>query len=995
MRERDVMADVLDRLKTALSDRYTIERELGSGGMATVFLAEDRKHRRQVALKLLKPELGAVLGGDRFLREIEIAARLNHPHILPLHESGDVEGLLYYVMPFVEGESLRDKLTRQTQLSVDDAIETARQVASALDYAHRQGVVHRDIKPENILLQEGQAVVADFGIARALREAGGERLTETGLSLGTPHYMSPEQASATQQLDGRTDVYALGCMLYEMLAGDPPFTGPTSAAVIARQLVDPVPSLRTVRPTVSAELERVIAKALAKVPADRFETAGAFIEAAGAAAQIPVVPTRERRALGGGGSGQRSRRVLWAAGSSALVALVAAAVWLSWPRGPALDPHLIAVAPFEVVGSTLDHWREDGATLLAARLDGAGLLRTVPRAAVNERWSEGGDRAAALRLAGNVGAGLVIVTRVVGTAGDSVRLSAALFDAGTGDGLEAPEVTGAREPIGDLVDSLATRVLAAYARGRMPPSIRWTSLGSSNPRAIKEFLTGELNYRGLKPDSARLHYERAIAEDSSFALAFRRLAYAIEMAEGLPGELWAVFPPWGDHDDLRLKAGSLNRGLAPRESLLLVVDSIWAAARRGRSSAHVRVGSEEDEGFLRVFGTLEEARRRFRQDPEVLFLVGHLVFEKGAGYGRPPEIVVDALKSVVTIDPEFLVGYFPLVNFELYYRGRDAGLETMRRYVALAPSAPYAEAYRIAAEVIASGGAETPGVSRGIDSLLAQQAMISQREAELWIAYESVLGSARLYPPPKLLNVASLSEEPAPEYPRLLHGRVREAKVIRDSLAPPRPTHYWWAMFYPYLARVGVIPQDTAVLRIRDYVDRWGQFFAPVGFRWWLEQGDSVALKRMIEILDSYQEPREHIQHTPTSRVLAEAAAHLVLLRGDSAEALELLTEWRACPNAAWCAPADFTTAELLVATNRLFRADALSGWAAGGSYDGALTMVQQALLRGRINEQDRPDVAAWSYQVVLDFWADGDPEVQPWVEEARAGLQRLGIDPE
>jgi len=290
--------DLLDRLRTSLADRYVIKHELGAGGMATVYLAEDLKHRRQVALKLLRPELAAVLGGERFLREIHIAAGLNHPHILALHDSGEVDGLLYYVMPYVAGESLRQRLERQTQLSIEETIETARQVASALDYAHRQGVVHRDIKPENIMLQEGHAVVADFGIARAVRVAGSERLTETGLSLGTPAYMSPEQASGNQDLDSRSDVYSLACVMYEMLAGDPPFTGPTAPAIIARQLVDPVPSLRTVRATVPEELERAIEKALAKVPADRYDTAGAFVEAAGAAVQVEVAPTKEQQVPG-------------------------------------------------------------------------------------------------------------------------------------------------------------------------------------------------------------------------------------------------------------------------------------------------------------------------------------------------------------------------------------------------------------------------------------------------------------------------------------------------------------------------------------------------------------------------------------------------------------------------------------------------------------------------------------------------------------------------
>ncbi len=272
-------SDPIDRLRTALKDRYSIERELGEGGMATVYLAQDLRHEREVALKLLKPDLAAVIGAERFLAEIKTTANLQHPHILPLFDSGQEDGFLYYVMPFVEGESLREKLDRERQLSVDEALHITKAVASALQYAHDRDVIHRDIKPENILLHAGQPVVADFGIALALSAAGGGRMTETGLSLGTPHYMSPEQASADRDLSARSDVYSLACVLYEMLAGDPPHTGPTAQAILMRILTEEPRSVTDVRKAVPPHVQAVLVKALEKLPADRFETAEQFATA--------------------------------------------------------------------------------------------------------------------------------------------------------------------------------------------------------------------------------------------------------------------------------------------------------------------------------------------------------------------------------------------------------------------------------------------------------------------------------------------------------------------------------------------------------------------------------------------------------------------------------------------------------------------------------------------------------------------------------------------
>jgi eukaryotic-like serine/threonine-protein kinase len=280
------VTDLLARLETALSDRYRLQRELGAGGMATVYLAHDLRHDRKVALKVLRQELAAVIGAERFLGEIRTTANLQHPHILPLFDSGAADSFLYYVMPFVDGESLRDRLTREKQLPVGEVVRIAGEVASALDYAHRHGVIHRDIKPENILLQDGRALVADFGIALALSQAGSSRMTETGMSLGTPHYMSPEQAMGERVITARSDVYALGAVTYEMLVGEPPFTGPTAQAIVAKVLTDEPRPPAQVRRSVPPAVEAAVLTALEKLPADRFATAAEF-----AAALTSTAPT--------------------------------------------------------------------------------------------------------------------------------------------------------------------------------------------------------------------------------------------------------------------------------------------------------------------------------------------------------------------------------------------------------------------------------------------------------------------------------------------------------------------------------------------------------------------------------------------------------------------------------------------------------------------------------------------------------------------------------
>jgi serine/threonine-protein kinase len=348
--------------------------------MATVYLALDLRHRRRVALKVLHPELALALGAERFLREIEVAANLTHPHILPLFDSGEIQGLLYYVMSYVEGESLRGRLGRTSQLPVDQSIRIAANVASALAYAHGRGIVHRDIKPENILLEGDEAVVADFGIAKAVGEAGGDRLTVTGTAIGTPSYMSPEQAAGDRQLDGRADVYSLGCVLYEMLAGEPPYTGPTAQAIATKRVTDPVPSVRRLRPAVPEWLDQTLAKALAPIPADRFATAAELARALqpDSTTTTGALAARTGRTLGRMTSGRL-----------ALVAgvLIGLGVLFAWLRSRSPEAGAddgvkrVAVLPFENLGDSSGvHFAEGMSDAVRGKLIALSGLQVIARA---------------------------------------------------------------------------------------------------------------------------------------------------------------------------------------------------------------------------------------------------------------------------------------------------------------------------------------------------------------------------------------------------------------------------------------------------------------------------------------------------------------------------------------------------------------------------------------------------------------------------------------
>jgi tRNA A-37 threonylcarbamoyl transferase component Bud32/tetratricopeptide (TPR) repeat protein/TolB-like protein len=515
------MDELLPRLAAALAERYTFEGQAGQGGMATVYRATDLKHHRPVAIKVLRPELAATIGSDRFLREIEMAARLQHPHIVPLYDSGSAGSILYYVMPFVEGESLRQRLTREGHIPFEEAVTLTREVASALAYAHAQGIVHRDIKPENIMLSGGHAVVTDFGIARALNvAAGGQQLTGLGFAIGTPAYMSPEQATASE-VDARSDQYALACVFYEMVTGDAPFAGPTVQAVLTRSLTGPRPRMSRVNRTTPPEADAPVTRALSADPGDRFPGVMEFADALQHAAGGGVGAVAERRRL---------RRL--AVGLPLAVALAAVGWILFGPtrHGPVVaGAERIAVLPFTATGPGVSLLGEGMVDLLSTNLNAVGGIRAVEPRAVLARWKKGGgaqDLESALAVASDVKASAALVGSIVAT-GSQVRLSADLYDR-SGKNLGHAQVDGVPDSVLSLVDSLSLALVREIWRSKEPvPSLRVASLTTGSLAAMREYLVGEQHYRRAEWDSAAAAFGRAVDQDSTFALAQYRLAMAL------------------------------------------------------------------------------------------------------------------------------------------------------------------------------------------------------------------------------------------------------------------------------------------------------------------------------------------------------------------------------------------------------------------------------------------------------------------------------------
>ncbi len=595
------MVDLLERLRAALADSYHIDRELGRGGTATVFLAQDLRHHRPVAIKVLDPELAAVLGPDRFVREIEIAARLQHPHILTMLASGAVDGLLYYVMPYVEGESLRTRLNREHQLPVEDALRLACEVADALDAAHRHGVVHRDIKPENILLSEGHAMVADFGIARAIQSLGGTAATPTGSVLGTPLYMSPEQAVGSGEVDARSDIYSLACVLYEMLAGQPPFNGPTADSVVHQHLTLAPRPVTALRPAVPESVARVLARALAKTPADRFFDVGQFGQA--------LTATRVQRPGPRGGLRTGWRVITpWVLGAVLLFAAAVAVVRMQGGGRP--DPtRSVVVLPFtNFTGDPEVVYLCEG---IPAEIIGEMVLdRRLNVVSQTTAWTfrESGKNAQAISK--ELGAGFVVEGNVQ-RRGARLRVEVTLVDGRTGYAIWSGRFDRESEDVSRLAGEISKQVAATLVGGPRPGAS--ASRSAQSPTRSHEAYEHYLQAgRALDdpddsqgPDRATALYSKAIAVDREFALAYA----------GLSKALWRTYnrtkepATFREAEDAASRAVQLNPQLL--EARLARAQMYRAAGRHAESIAELgeilAVNPNWDEAHVQLGASYRDA----------------------------------------------------------------------------------------------------------------------------------------------------------------------------------------------------------------------------------------------------------------------------------------------------------------------------------------------------------------------------------------------------
>ncbi len=946
------MSDFQTRLQDTLGSAYRIERELGGGGMSRLFLAHEATLHRQVVVKVLPPELASDMSVARFKQEIELAAQLQHPHIVPVLGAASGNDLLYYILPYLPDESLRHRLDREGRLPVAAAMVILNDIADALAYAHARGVIHRDLKPENILLAADHAVLTDFGVARALAEArSGGQMTTSGFIVGTPGYMSPEQAAGERRIDERADIYALGVSGYEMLAGAPPFEGATAAALLAAHLTRTPKPLHEVRPEVPRHVSAAIQRALAKEPAQRFQNASELRRA--------LSPDRSRRASPG------IRPARWITALLGLaVAVTAGSTAYSLLHGrkaARLDANLIAIAPFNVLDPQLQLWREGMVDLLARNLDGAGPLRTVPPTLSIRRFHGRADPLSAQALGNTSGARLAVFGTLVRSGQDSVRITASIIDVASRGSLGEVELRGATDRLDALVDSVTLGLLRELGRTHAIGAARLASLGSRSLPALKLFLQGEQFFRRAVWDSALVYEERAIASDSNFTLALRRAGLSIQWARTNMDSVGRAY---------LARAGALNHGLAPRDSVLVAADSVAS------SIWSLRGDLPWWRDVRRLLTTLENATARYPDDPQIWYELadarGHWAYVPGAQL--PLSEIVRTFDRAIALDSAFAPAYYDAIPLTLDIGDSVAARRDMSRYLALSPTAVQGPGLRLAAELLDAPKQAPDAVTR---------VLANASEAALYDG-AAVLGR---WPDSAEVAVQIMQERirrglPVSPAWHLLRGHLREAaELLRNRRRSLREEGIQLAMLGG--------STEAAVRTARDWIAGPTPSYS-LALAWWAMAHDTASLRAAVGRADSTVKAATSSWAGDIARYTAVSArAWLALARSDTAEAVRVFDT---VPDTmcAWCYMMDaWPRARLLAAAGRLQDAAALlevqpAEWM--NPID-----IARVLDRARVHERLGNRARARSeYTFVANAWRNADPELQPLVAEARAGAERL-----